>query len=65
MVKRELEILEWVANPVKGNFLSGALGSDSTSAGPLGGGPAPLGGGPSPLGGGINPLGGIRPGGGM
>jgi general secretion pathway protein I len=57
MAKREIEIIQWVTNPVKGGFLPGTMGSDSAGF-PMGGG-APLGGGPAPLGGG-SPLGGGR-----
>ena len=50
LAKRELEIIQWVTNPMRGGFLAGALGSDSALPGA---GTPPAGG--IPTRGGLNP----------
>lgn len=60
LAQRDLELIQWVTNPMKSGFLSDALGSDSANnplgnllgGGVLGGGPSPTQG-AQPLGGGV------------
>ena len=62
LTKRELEIVQWVTNPMKGGFLANALGSDSAGGGATQPAPPPRGGlnPPPSMPGGLRNLGGTQ-----